>query len=459
MGETVSSLSPAFNRSVHVELTDERTSSDAGAVALREALDASAIVPHLESTLIDERDASRVVHPLSEQFRTLVLQRAQGWNDLHDAATLGPDRLWSVVRSDVRGLSPLQQPHPSQATLSRMIDSLAKPGNRQNLQQALVRLAGWRLRQPRGGRRLKSLTLDIDGLPIEVFGRQGSSAFNGHTASRIYSPLVASVAETGDMVGALLREGRAAPSAEAADWIPSLVQALHAHASDKVQVRFDAGFTGNPTLQALEQHGIEYLGRLRPNPALDRKAEPYLKRPPGRPPYEPRQWCHEFSYQAESWPQPRRVVLVVQERPDDLLLHHFYIVTNLDSLWYTPEQVLRLYRRRGKAEAHMGELKSVLDVHLGSTDRGCSTVQQVDARNEVQLLISLFAYEVLHVLRDLLQTRTGEGWSLARLREQVLKVAALTRIHARQLRIHLGVAGRRWWPALMAGLAELSPAR
>ena len=137
-----------------------------------------------------------------------------------------------------------------------------------------MRLAGWRLCQDHGGRRLKSLTLDIDGLPIEVFGRQGSSAFNGHTASRIYSPLVASVAETGDMVGALLREGKAAPSAEAAQWIPSLVDSLHRHASNSVRVRFDAGFTGNPTPEALEQHGIEYLGRLRANPALDREAEP-----------------------------------------------------------------------------------------------------------------------------------------------------------------------------------------
>ena len=126
---------------------------------------------------------------------------------------------------------------------------------------------------------------------------------------------------------------------------------------------------------------------------------------------------------------------------------------------YGPEDVLRLYRRRGKAEGHMGELKSVLDVHLGSTDHGCSTMQQVDARNEVQLLISLFAYELIHVLRDLLQQHIGQGWSLARLREQVLKVAALTRVHARRLHIYLGVAGRRWWPVLMAALGQLRPAQ
>ena len=34
----------------------------------------------------------------------------------------------------------------------------------------------------------------------------------------------------------------------------------------------------------------------------------------------------------------------------------------------------------------MGELKSTLDLHLPSTNRGASTVQQVMARNQVNLL-------------------------------------------------------------------------
>ena len=50
---------------------------------------------------------------------------------------------------------------------------------------------------------------------------------------------------------------------------------------------------------------------------------------------------------------------------------------------------LALYRNRGSAEARMGEVKSALDVHLSSTDRGASTVQDVMARNEVSLLLSL----------------------------------------------------------------------
>jgi len=198
------------------------------------------------------------------------------------------------------------------------------------------------------------------------------------------------------------------------------------------------------------------LGRLRSHTGLQKLAAPLLKRPPGRPPEQPREWCHDLEYQAGSWPAPRRVVLVVQERPDDLLLHAFFLVTNLSKFDWPPEKVLALYRKRGSAEAHMGEVKSALDVHLSSTDRGASTVQGVMARNEVSLLLSLYAYQVLHGLRCLLERQTRQGWSLSRMREQVLKVAATLRLHARRITVHLGAAADKWWPTLLKGLPKLT---
>lgn len=72
-----------------------------------------------------------------------------------------------------------------------------------------------------------------------------------------------------------------------------------------------------------------YVARLRANPALDRLAAPYMKRPRGRRPHKPRMWTHGLQYQADSWDKPRRVILVVKERPDDLLLDRFLLVTSL----------------------------------------------------------------------------------------------------------------------------------
>ena len=456
MGESLSTWTPSCNSSVRVELSGQRTTSDSGALLLREALDNSGVIEALEDNLVDLRNPLRIRHSLASQLRTLVLQRAMGWIDLSDTDTLRRDPLWQLACSDARGTTPLAQDRPSQATLSRLLSCLGRNDNIDAVHEGLLRLVLWRLTSLKNGERPRQLTLDIDGLPIEVHGHQGGSAYHGLYGARIYSPLVASLAETGDMVGGLLREGNAGPAENADTWIPHLVKRLNESTGAQVRVRIDAGFTDNDTLEALEDRGIEYLGRLRSHTGLQKLAAPHLKRPPGRPPEQPREWCHDLEYQAGSWSAPRRVVLVVQERPDDLLLHAFFLVTNLGKFDWPPEKILALYRKRGSAEAHMGEVKSALDVHLSSTDRGASTVQDVMARNEVSLLLSLYAYQVLHGLRCLLERQTRQGWSLSRMREQVLKVAATLRLHARRITVHLGAAADKWWPTLLKGLPKLT---
>jgi hypothetical protein len=456
MGESVSPWIPSCNGSIRVELDGQRTTSDSGALLLREALDNSGVIEALEDNLVDRRHPLRIRHSLASQLRTVVLQRAMGWIDLSDTDTLRRDPLWQLACSDARGMTPLAQDRPSQATLSRLLTCLGRNDNIDAVHEGLLRLVVWRLTSLKNGERPEQLTLDIDGLPIEVHGHQGGSAYHGLYGTRIYSPLVASLAETGDMVGGLLREGNAGPAENADTWIPHLVKRLNESTGAQVRVRIDAGFTDNDTLAALEGRNIEYLGRLRSHTGLQKLAAPHLKRPRGRPPEQPREWCHDLEYQAGSWPAPRRVVLVVQERPDDLLLHAFFLVTNLGKFDWPPEKVLALYRKRGSAEAHMGEVKSALDVHLSSTDRGASTVQDVMARNEVSLLLSLYAYQVLHGLRRLLESRTHQGWSLMRMREQVLKVAATLSLHARRITVHLGDAADKWWPTLLKGLPRLT---
>ena len=120
------------------------------------------------------------------------------------------------------------------------------------------------------------------------------------------------------------------------------------------------GFADGATLRGLESQGIDYVARIRNNAVLDRMACPYLRRPPGRPPREGRTWCHELRYQADTWEHARRVVLVVVERPGELLLDYFWLITNLRADRYSGARLLGLYRMRGKAEGHMGELMDVL---------------------------------------------------------------------------------------------------
>ena len=64
----------------------------------------------------------------------------------------------------------------------------------------------------------------------------------------------------------------------------------------------------------------------------------------------------------------------------------FFLVNNLCEFDWPPDKVLALSLKLGSAEARMGEVRSALDVHLSSMDRGDSAVQDVMARNEASLM-------------------------------------------------------------------------
>ena len=76
MGESLSTWTPSCNGSVRVELSGHRTTSDSGALLLREALDSSGVIEALGDNLVDARHPLRIRHSLTSQIRTLVLQRA-----------------------------------------------------------------------------------------------------------------------------------------------------------------------------------------------------------------------------------------------------------------------------------------------------------------------------------------------------------------------------------------------
>ncbi|SDN99579.1 Transposase DDE domain group 1, partial [Vreelandella arcis] len=68
MGERISPWIPSCNGSIRVELDGQRTTSDSGALLLREALDNSGVIDALEDHLVDRRDPQRVRHSLASQL-------------------------------------------------------------------------------------------------------------------------------------------------------------------------------------------------------------------------------------------------------------------------------------------------------------------------------------------------------------------------------------------------------
>jgi Transposase DDE domain group 1 len=485
MGEDLTPVRSRFNGSLRVEARPERLTGEAGAMILREVIERLGMHKWLVERLDDPRNPELITHPLSELLVTTLVLMALGWRDRDDADALRDDPVLRLAVSERRGLSPLETrprqpgiplsknpPVPdalaSQPTLSRLVRDLSTPDNREHLHNALVESCARRIKAGRGGHRMRYVTLDVDSLPVEVYGHQAGSAYNGHYHARIYHPLMCSLAETGDILGAKLRPGNVHTAQGGLDFILPLIDKVEASLCQVASVRIDAGFPEDTLLEAMEQRELPYVARIKNNPVLDRLAAPYLVRPAGRPPQEPRTWFHELTYQAQSWCRARRVVLVVQEREGELLLHHFWLLTNWTKEQMPAQDLLDLYRERGTAEGHQGELMSVLEPALSSSARKKSHYRgkapkkvypsaDAFAHNEVLLLLNLLAYNVLHVARVLLESGTGEGLSLKRLRERVLRLPARLLLHGRRAVLVIGQSAAGLWHRLWKKLMAFDP--
>jgi hypothetical protein len=467
MGETLQPVSPRFNRSLRIESRADRLTGDPGAILLREVLEGSGIIDWMTARMVDPRRQEDVTHDLASLLRTSILLAAQGWRDHDDADALRHDPAFRLATKSAAGMSPLSGAGlASQPTLSRFTALMAEPGNLRVLREAVLELAGRGIRAERDGKRAKCLTLDVDSAPIEVHGHQAKAEWNAYYGARIYHPLITSIAETGDMLDVRLRPGNVGTADGALDVILDVVDRAQKTLCEVAMVRIDAGFPSAALLAGLEARKIDYVSRLRSNAVLERAAEPYLKRPPGRRPLEPRMWLYELSYRADSWDKPRRVILVVKEREGDLLFDHFFLVTSRPWTEQARSEVLEHYRERGKAEGHMGELKDVLDPALSSTNRAKShwrgrktksTTPAVDAFacNEVRLLIACLAYEIMHIARRAMARATGAGWSLRRLRERVLRAGARLTVSARRMTLALSAAAAPFWSAIWPQITAL----
>lgn len=473
----------SFNASVRVEVREERLTDVAGALLVREAFERSGVVAWLASRLEDTRDSNAITHPLRELLLTRVSLLAVGRQDQDDADQLRADPALRLAVSERRGDQPLRNdpryegarnpPVPqglaSQPTQSRLIKQLAREHNREVLAEGVFEQAARRLLRANGRRRYKRLTIDLDGFPVEVEGHQSGSAYNGYYKTTVFHPLVAVVGETGDLLGVMLRRGNAHAAEDFLPFVTALVGKLLGRVCESVLVRIDAGMVSEEILSALEAAGIDYVARVSNNPWFDRQAAPHLRRPPGRRPAEPREWLHDLELQPPAWSKARRTLLAVQERADELYLHHFWLVTSLGPGRPEVDEMLERYRRRGTAEGHLGELSDVLAPRLSSALRGPYSFRPSDligpiraedwpdfAANEATLLLHALAYNAMHALRTLLPAQpTGEGWSLRRLRERVLCVAGRLLLHGRRVTVVITHAAAHHWRVLWQRLRRL----
>jgi len=461
---------PTFNRSIKIRQKDQRLTSDAGVLLLREADHRLGLVESLAQRMIDPRDPAKVRYTLTELLRERLYALAQGYRAQDDVDRLAHDPALKMAVWDRPGEQVLDERLASQPTQSRLLDTVsANPQNRQALRESL---ADWLIRYVRADadRSVRHGTVDVDSFPIEVHGGQPGGAYNGYYKETVYHPLLASFSVEGNydsgfhgyrlgngFLHAVLRRGTAHTAEGALRFMQEVVRKC-AELAYVLDFRLDAGFTHGLVMDDLTERMQRFIGRLRNNPVLDRLAEPYLTRPVGRPPKDGYEDVFELGlHQAESWKHPQRLLLVVVDQPDpvtgqlNLLPHYFFLVTNRSVQELGGEAALAHYRNRGTFEDRLGEFNATVGPRLSSPRF---------EENEATLLLALLAFNLASLLRGELEDGTGGCWDLGRFQRSVLKAGARVVKNSRRLLVDLAEAVAPLWESVLNRLRRWElPAR
>jgi hypothetical protein len=152
-----------------------------------------------------------------------------------------------------------------------------------------------------------------------------------------------------------------------------------------------------------------------------------------------------FSYEAQSWKKPRRVVAKVEWHAAELYPRVGFIVTNLAR---PAERVVGFYNQRGTAEQWIKEGKGAIKW----TRLSCRTF----AANAVRLQLHALAYNLGNFMRTLAMPKTARPWSLTSLREKLIKIGAKVVSHRRYVTFQMAeVAVSRQMFANILSIARL----
>ena len=308
MGEGKKPLfEPSFNRAVKVHGGQDRLTSDAGTLLLREADHRLSLTQSLAAQLYDRRNSDRTRYTLVELLRERLYALAQGYDAQDDVDELAHDPAMRMATWDRPGKRVQEERAASQPTQSRLLTALGnyKP-NIERLRETLADWSGRHLRATGNDHTARRITIDVDSLPIQAYGSQAGVRYNGYYREDVFHPLVASYTVGGDYDGfqsglrlgqgfihAVLRAGNVHTASGAKRFF--LETARKAKQLGYVaEMRFDAGFAEGAILDFLTEEKIAFLARLKANARLQDLAAPHLKRPPGRPPKYGREVLVEF---------------------------------------------------------------------------------------------------------------------------------------------------------------------
>jgi DDE family transposase len=452
---------------VEVESVEEQISSDAGLLPIREFDERLGWTAGFAAQLRDSRCG--VVHTVLEMVRQRVFGILAGYEDQNDHDTLRSDGIFKLVA----GRRPDGFDLASQPTLSRLENAVTAADLLRMEEEFLARFIGSFAAPP------TQLTLDIDVFDDPTHGAQQLTFFHGFYEQYQYLVRVITCAENDLVVMPVLLHGTAHPALGVVADLQRVVSRLRALWPEvRIRLRADSGFAVPALYNDCEQADVEYTIGLGMNAVLQRNSEETLQAAAEAflTTGQPQRQFTAFEYQAESWPQPRWVVVkceVNEQGPNRRA-----VVTNRLGARVLPRGVYEDYADRGESENRNKELKCELKAGRLSDHRYLA--------NCFRLMMHTLAHNLLVRLRrwvaappvppavepDLpLEARSphqkrryhnhrrqadplGEGHACT-WRTQLIKVGARIIVSARRIRVLVSSAWPYWSQYLAVGQAVL----
>lgn len=415
-----------------VDFLGGRLTSDGGLPWLAEADAALALTTRLAGVLPDRRRHRR--HPLPRLLAQRIYQIACGYDDQNDATALRTDPLLKLVC----GRRPLSgNDLASQPTLSRL-DNAFGPRDCYQLAQALGQIY---VHQREQNGIPERIVLDLDGTDDPTHGQQEGAAYHGYYGQYQYHPLLVFDGETGQLITAVLRPGTAHASAGVVAILKRIVRTLRQRwPAVAIELRADSGFAIPDLYAWCEAEAITYTIGLGSNPRLQTAIEPLKTAAETQSTAQHGakvRLLGETTYQAASWPYPRRVVMKAEVLAKGANTR--FVVTNRSD---EPTDCYDWYVDRGQTENWIKDLK-----------RGCFADRLSCHRfwaNQVRLLLHAAAYWLLDTIRRWLIAASVAPMTLETLRLRLLKIGGWVRErHDRaQLRLASSHPSESWWRTL-----------
>lgn len=408
------SFSPLNRKKIEVNFEGGSITSDAGLLLLREVDQKLGLSHKLSQLIEDKRHPSYIDHSVEDLLKQRVYALAAGYEDVNDHDTLNKDYCFQTAVGREVNLA-------SSSTLSRFENSITR--------QSLVNLSKQLVEQFIESHEdvPKELILDFDPTDHVLHGHQEKRHYHGYYKADCFLPLQVFCGD--QLLVSFLRPSNIDGAKYAGAILRLLVKRFRQEWPEvSILFRGDSAFARMRLLYWCEHNNVGYITGISGNnriktigKSLIEQAEKNFEETK-----EKQRLFGDFSYQAKTWKQARRVIAKAEhhEKGDNFRC----IITNLKG---DPQSLYdQAYCPRGDMENGIKQLK--LDLY--SDRNSCCDF----TANQFRLLLSSFAYVLINELRRTYLSKTELAKAYCgTIRLKLFKVGAIVLKNTRRIRLLL----------------------